>query len=347
MAPQAPVPAQPAPPQTTWWLYAVACVFLLLIFFVLFLLATADGRRNIHKLFHLTKNFLGVDVGPKGVIQLLLYLALPAAGAAFVKGIGAKAFDWWTFWIVFLTITVIGVVSNLVSGSTAVKRLLGPQAGRVWRDRRKIATAGILKRLGMNMSKLREGKTVPLTEARQLLRDLLDLIVLHVRDHRGSFKDSQDDVFASLLLDAGSDLIVVARDNMLHSVTHERQTPKKYPKTEMLCARAIQAKKPLSIGMLEYSYPEGPKNKPYKSILAIPLFASTGENVYGVLSIDSTRPYFFESFTPGAIENELENSLQPYAVVLTLILEFLVDSNHDNVLKRLSKADTSRGERGG
>src|SRR5438477_5561365 len=30
------------------------------------------------------------------------------------------------------------------------------------------------------------------------------------------------------------------------------------------------------------------------------------------ISLDSSRPYFFESFTPGVIENDLENSLAPY-----------------------------------
>lgn len=60
-------------------------------------------------------------------------------------------------------------------------------------------------------------------------------------------------------------------------------------------------------------------------MLAIPLI-STADNstAWGALSIDSSQPYCFQTFTPGAVENALENSLQPYLQVLMLIVEELV-----------------------
>ena len=73
----------------------------------------------------------------------------------------------------------------------------------------------------------------------------------------------------------------------------------------MLCGRAIETRKVLSVGVLSHAYLEGPKNKPYESILAIPLFGAQGDAPYGVLSIDCSQPYFFESFAPGKVENDL------------------------------------------
>lgn len=313
------------------------CILAILLLFVV----SRDGRRTLHKLFFLAKTLLCVDVGPRGLVLLFLYAALPAAGVAFAKGIGngaAKPFDWATFGIVFFTITLIGAVSNLIAGNSVLKRILGPQAGRVWRDKRKTATAGILKRIAVNLGK----SNVSRKEVRQLLRDILDVVVLHIRDHRGSFGADHHDVFANLLLDSGQELIVVARDNMAHSSKYERQCPKAYSKSGLLGGRALEARKPLSVGMLEYEYPEGPQNKPYKSILSIPLFPSLGDCPYGVLSVDSTRPYFFQSFSPGDAENDLENSLQPYLAVVTIVLESFISRDFSEVVKTLSRAENTR-----
>ena len=91
----------------------------------------------------------------------------------------------------------------------------------------------------------------------------------------------------------------------------------------------MAAKKALSIGKLREEYPEGPQNKPYASILAIPLFNSDGESIFGCLSIDCSKPYFFQSFTPDEVENDMENSLQPYLQLITMVAECFVgrDSN--------------------
>ena len=114
-------------------------------------------------------------------------------------------------------------------------------------------------------------------DTKAILRDLLDVIVLHVRDHRGNFRDDRIEVFANLLLVDGQDLVVVARDKGSHSVRYHRPVPARHARSAMLCGRAIESKKVLTVGLLTQAYPEGPVNKPYKSILALPLFSADGD----------------------------------------------------------------------
>lgn len=90
----------------------------------------------------------------------------------------------------------------------------------------------------------------------------------------------------------------------------------------------------LSVGRLIHEYPETNRSKPYQSILAIPLVA-TDERVIGALSIDSTRPYFFQSFTPGQTEDALENGLQPYLQLILLALEGLAGESTTEVIDSL------------
>jgi hypothetical protein len=306
------------------------------------LLAFRDGRRTVRKLFYLTRNLLGIDVGLRGIVQLGLYSALPAVAVAFTKGFGdadRKGFDWHAFWTVFLVVSAVGVVANVFNRSMTLRRVLSPGAGRVWRVERKSATAAIIQKINRYA-----GEAVVETEdARAVLRDLLDVIVLHVRDHRGSFRDDRPEVFANLLLVDGNELVVVARDKFSHSPEYQRQVPIRYPKASMLCGRAIESKKALGVGMLTEAYPEGPRNKPYKSILAIPLFGAEANAPYGVLSIDCSRPFFFESFVPGQTENDLENSLQPYSHLITLVLELLVSRDPSQVVTRLSLLPVPHG----
>jgi hypothetical protein len=114
----------------------------------------------------------------------------------------------------------------------------------------------------------------------------------------------------------------------------------------MLCGRAITARKVLSVRDLVHSYPEGPKNKPYRSILAIPLFGAEGSAAYGALSLDCSEPYFFDSFTPEKVENDLENSLQPYVHLITLTLEALVSTDRAVMIARLIEASAPRSQGG-
>jgi hypothetical protein len=98
----------------------------------------------------------------------------------------------------------------------------------------------------------------------------------------------------------------------------------------------VDAKQVLTIGDLTEEYQEAPHNKPYRSIMAVPLFASGRDEAYGALSVDSSRPYFFESFRRGHVANSLENSLMPYCQLITLVLETLIDPSLAKVLSALA-----------
>lgn len=310
------------------------------------LLAFQDGRRTVVKLFYLARNLIGVDVGLRGVVQLGLYSALPAIGVAFTKGYGdpkQKAFQWHAFWVVFLVISAVGIVVNVFNRSMTMRRVLSPGAGGVWRAERKAATAAIIQRINCLITR----GPASLDDAKVILRDLLDVVVLHIRDHRGSFRDERPEVFANLLLVDGDELVVVARDKVSHSTQYQRPVPVRYPKATMLCGRAIESKKVISVGLLTQAYPEGPTNKPYKSILAMPLFGARDDVPYGALSIDCSRPYFFESFIPGQAENDLENSLQPYIHLITLVLEALVSTEWRRVVQALTASPPAPVPNGG
>ena len=297
--------------------------------------------------FYLLKRMLGVEVGLRGIFQLAMYSALPAVALGFVKGYGQSTFDWPTFWTVILVVTMIGVVNNLLNQNLQFKKVLSPGAGRVWRAQRKSVTAGIILRINRHIT-----HTTPSpSEVQKIIQDLLDVIVLHVRDHQGNFKNDRPRVFGNVLIEDGAHLVVVARDSTSRlSPEYQRVTPVRYLKETMLCGRAITSRRALSVGDLVRSYPEGPKTKPYRSILAIPLFSAKSETQdvpYGALSIDCSEPYFFESFAPGQAESDLENSLQPYMQLITLALESLVSTDRSVIIAQLSQIPASLPIQGG
>lgn len=311
-----------------------------------FLLIFEDGRRVLVKLFYLIRYMFGVEVGLRGLIQIGLYSALPALAVAIAQGArdsSQKGFDWHTFMTFFLIVTAVGIGANIINRSMTLQRILSPGAGRVWRAQRKSVTAAIIQRLNRHITH----STATIDEVQKILRDLLDVIVLHVRDHRGNFRNDRPRVFGNLLLEDGADLVVVTRDSFSHSPEYQRPIPARYPKARMLAGRAIETRKVLSVGVLRHAYPEGPKNKPYESILAIPLFGAQGDAPYGVLSIDCSQPYFFESFAPGKVENDLENSLQPYAHLITLTLEALVSTDRSVVISKLTQSSVPLLPKGG
>ena len=309
-------------------------------------LLTSDGRRSLRRARHLILTLISIEVGTGGFIRLMILSLLPSVGAAYARGYkpGQKLFDWHTFWVVLIGITSVTILYNLLQNSMHFKRILSPGAGHVWRDQRKATTAAIIKKINVALGK---GRPLTAVEVRKLLADLLDIIVLHVRDHRGSFREDRQDVFANILLDAGDSLVVVARDSNCNTPGYTRQTPITYPKAGLICARAMSAKKPLSVGELIQAYPEGPKNKPYRSILALPLITSDDREVYGALSIDSSRPYFFETFLAGQAENQMENTLQPYMQLITLIFEALVHRSPQSVLELLRQTSANEPSKPG
>jgi hypothetical protein len=290
---------------------------------------------------------LGVEVGLRGLIRIAFYYLFPAVTAGFVKSYGQSTFDFDSFWIVFGIVIVLGVIGNLVTENMQFKKVLSPGAGRVWRSKRKAITAAILLRINRHIAH----STPSPSEVRKILHDILDVIVLHVRDHQGNFKEDRKRVFANLLLEDHDELVVVSRDSIsMSSPEYQRSTPMRYPKATMLCGRAIATRQVLSVGDLVQSYPEGPKTKPYRSILAIPLFGARGDETdtpYGALSIDCSEPYFFESFAPGQAESDLENSLQPYIQLITLALETLVSTDRHVIITQLTQVPVPAPTKGG
>lgn len=316
---------------------AIAGLVLLAIVFLLFcsvliLACFDDGRRLLVRLFYLLRRMFGVEVGMRGLIQLGMYSALPALLVSFQQSFRQSQFDWQLFLTVFFVFTFVNILLNLINQSMQFKRILSPGAGRVWRAKRKAASAAIIQKINRHVA--HTTATVP--EVKTILKDLLDLIVLHVRDHQGNFREDKPRVFANLLIEKGADLIVIARDSNSYLPQYQRPLGATYPKEALVCGRAMAAKKVVSLGNLVHSYPEGPRTKPYKSILAIPLFGANGDTPYGALSIDCTELYFFDSFTPGKVENDLENSLQPYTQLVTLTLEALVSTDPSVMITKLT-----------
>jgi len=309
-------------------------VFLVLLLTVLLLITTT--RRSLHKWVCLARSFLAIDIGPGGVAKLLIVFALSGLAAAVAKSLkgDGKGIDWVFFWTIFGVVTITNLVGAFVGHSTTFSRILSPGAGSHFREKRKTATAAILKRI--NLILVSDGPSID--QVKNTLSDLLDVIVLHVSDHRGSYRKDKPEVFANILLDAGEDLVVVARDRLSQSPGYPRPTPTKHAKASTACGRAIEARKPISVGDLTAEYPEAPKNKPYRSILALPLISSDDAQVYGALSIDSSRPYFFHSFREGHVENYLENSLQPYIQSGILLIETLVGRDRKAILSKLYEA---------
>jgi hypothetical protein len=307
------------------------------------LAVSEDGRRSLIRRFYLIRKLLRVEVGLRGVLQLGLYNGLLAVAVAFTQGYRQSTFDWQAFFTVLLVVTVVGLLANLLNQSMQFKRILSPGAGRVWRVERKALTAGIIQRINRHIAH----STPESAEVKKILRNLLDVIVLHVRDHQGHFRNDRPHVFANLLIEDGSDLLVVARDSFSHSAGYKRVIPVRYAKETLLCGRAIASRKVLSVGEMTDSYPEGPKTKPYRSILAIPLFRAEGDSAYGALSIDCSQPYFFDSFYPGKVENDLENSLQPYAHLITLVLDTLVSTDRIRLVSVLSEVSNPPRSLGG
>lgn len=286
--------------------------------------------------FHKLKNFLVVDTGGVRVfVGAGVRLALIGATVAFGKSLAHNAdgqftFDWGLFGAIICAIVFFNIVSNILDVLLRGGALLPPIHGHFFRAERKQHTAAALRRISLLLTEEPRSHE----KMRELLPSILDCVVLHVRDARGSHDKDRVDVFGSLLLEDKDDLVVVARDSFLHSPQYRRQTPVRYGKATMLAARAIAARRALSVGDLCAEYPEAPKNKPYRSILAIPVIA-TDDTVLGALSIDSTRPYFFQSFQRSSVENSLENGLMPYVALLVLALEAIASGDRSRLVSQL------------
>jgi len=281
------------------------------------------------------RNFFAVESGgPRAIVGALLRNTIAAAIAAYAKSLDHSgpefSFDWSLFWWLLVGIVAGNVLSNVFDVYLKGGQLLRPVNGRMFRSDRKKLAAATLKAISLDLPK---APAPP--EARKLVGKILDCIASHVRDARGSHDAAKLEVFANFLVEDNDDLVVVARDSDLHSSVHKRVVPMRYKKSSMLAARTIAAKRVLSVGDLRLEYPEAPRNKPYRSILTIPVIGRDDEVILGVVSVDCSRPYFFQSFQQGVIENELENDLLPYLQTLALVLEGLVSGDRHAIVAAL------------
>ena len=150
-------------------------------------------------------------------------------------------------------------------------------------------------------------------------------LTTETQERRGGAENFNLGHYSNLLIQSGEDeLTVIIRDSMSHASKYKRQTPMSYTKSHLACGWAMDRARAVSVGMLSEEYPGTDEDKPYESILALPLFSTDGDLPYGCVSIDCSRPYFFQSFTPDQSENEMENSLQPYLQLITLVIECFI-----------------------
>jgi len=317
----------------------VAVAGVLMLVFVGILLSTPLVRQGLRKFYYLARNAVTADRGPRDIAYLLLItvlLALPlAVGGGYRSG---KAFDWEAFFSVFVIVGIVNGVKQLVEMLSESGRLFRPVHGAKWRSERKISTAAIL---GKATSLMLRADAVSPNEVRDLLRDLLGVMASHVRDHRGNHRQAA--VFANLLIVDGDDLVVVARDPLLHGQALHRPTPVRHRATSLAVSRCLDSRSPVVVGDYRLEYPESVKTKPYSSILGLPVIASDGSRVVGVVSIDSTRPYFFENFHPGEVGNHLENSLAPYIKTLGLVMERLLSPDPRTMIDMIARGGAGHG----
>ncbi len=302
------------------------------------LVVTPDGKKTVVKNCRIVSRTFWVEIGFGGLFRFFVNSVILGLSTAILKYSASGKFDLQVFLVATLTLTLSNLTLNLLEASPQGKKLLSPGAGQVWRSDRKAETGAILKRITVLA---RSKKSPSPTEVRTLLSDILGVIVKHVRDHRGCSKVGVD-VFANILIDDEKEsLIVVARNPDALTPQYRREVPQTYKKVDLFCSRVLSSNKTLTLSELVEAYPEGPKNKPYRSILAIPIISSDDSETYGVLSIDCTFPYFFDSFSPGKIENDMQISLLPYTQLIVLTLELLVGNPRWRMVKVLLSDDVT------
>jgi hypothetical protein len=307
-------------------------VALTLLAILVYNLSSSIRRRGARRLLYLTANVLIVDIGLRGILRLLVISILAAVIPA-LRAWSSGGFDTHLFFSILFVAFAATMLLNFVNTNSRLRDFFSPKAGRRWLFERKAAQAGIIKRINVSLA---SGKAPSKEAVSRMLQDILDVIVVHVRDYRGSHSDRKREVFANLLVKTGEDeMTVIIRDAMSHDVQYKRQTPKSYVKSALACGWAMDQGRPISVGMLSEQYPETATGKPYQSILALPLFRTEDDVPYGCISIDCSRPYFFQSFTPDQAENDMENSLQPYLQLITLVIESFAGRTPDAIKRTL------------
>ncbi len=210
------------------------------------------------------------------------------------------AYPWWKLG------TKPGLVGNILWLVAAV--------GRTWNlvspKHMKLLQRGYTQRklaMYMLVQDLSRASEMTDQEVERFRSDALALIAQYVRDHRLDMKATE--IFVNLLVEEGEDLVVVARDRP-HRIDAAR-----YPKAGMLAVEPFTNGESAITGDVYRDFPETPPNKPYRSILAIPVRNPQGQ-IVGVVSIDSPRRYHFDRH-----QRDLSEGLSPYVALLAWTLK--------------------------
>ncbi|WP_434346676.1 GAF domain-containing protein [Myxococcus virescens] len=131
--------------------------------------------------------------------------------------------------------------------------------------------------------------------------EVLQLIASYVRSHR-SDEDGKM-IHANLLGEKNGQWCVLARDE------RRRLDVPCIPKESSLAWQAFASGEAKVTGDVFEDFPGTPTDRPYRSILAIPVFA--GVRPVAVVTIDSTRRYHFDSD-----RNNLVTDLNPFVAML-------------------------------
>ncbi len=169
--------------------------------------------------------------------------------------------------------------------------------------KRKYMTSDILDKMIEHSLK---GKPRTPEEGIPLLEEILKVITDHIRTFR--YDREEDKIFCSLLLEYDADqLKVIARNE-----SGARGYPT-YKKTDMQAWTTMTHKKVIGSGDIFIDFPSTPANKPYKSVLTIPIFYDN--DCIAVLSIDSSEPYHFTG-----VEETINTRVLSYTVLLKKVL---------------------------
>lgn len=157
-------------------------------------------------------------------------------------------------------------------------------------------------------TRLKEGRPLTVADKDQIRGYALDAIVSFVRSHRSDI--DQVKIFANLLVEDGENLVILRRDSNC------KRALVSYPKDSLLAGRAIELGTIVGSGSIRHEYPATPGNKPYQSVLIIPILPlGRSKSPLGAVSIDSSEPFHFNTH-----ENNLETALMPYTRLLAATL---------------------------
>lgn len=284
-------------------------------------------------------NFIGRDVTRRGVVMTLTIGTFTGLGVAFAKALKPDhSIDWWLVGIIVIVTVIIHVLVKVAEALFVGNKIARQTHGNIWRLDRKSRTAGIITRINLAIQATRDGQPPDYQGLYKTIQELLDIMKIHVRDHLGNHAEDRIEVFGSLLLLNSGDLVVIARDSHMSTTAHRRETPCSYSRDSLFVNRAIVNKCPISAGTLEESHNESNwRTKSYKDVLAIPILSSDSETPLGVISFDSTRPYFFSGIRKNVTELDLYKGLQPYLSLLVFILEVLVSRSPEKQVECLEK----------